>query len=248
MWEQSLNANWHIPYVGGLCEGYVEGAWGQATLPTPTHLTTSGVYANAVSAVNPGETAKWDNNPGNANHPGELPPAGLTVPIYFSLGSTKAGHTAIALSDGRIATSALPGYHAEGFIYPSLQAMIADYAKYNGGCTYLGWSEQVGNVRVVKRKENEMITIQQVDRVLKMGLRREPTAGELNNPAYQSDPGLLIDTVWNNGGAQSYAALSASTPVVASAPAPVETLSAADRAAMSTAAQSIVDTLKKTNA
>lgn len=52
--------------------------------------------------------------------------------------------------------------------------------------------------------ERRKLTPSQVDKVLKMGLRREPTAAELNNPDYQNNPGLLIDTVWNNGGEMLY--------------------------------------------
>jgi hypothetical protein len=168
MYRQILDANWRIPYVGTWCEGYVEGCWGQATLPTINNQRTSGVYGNAVSPVNPGETGKWVANPGNGNHPGELPPAGVTVPVYFSLGSTRAGHTAVALSDEQIACSAQPGFHEQGFIYPNLQSMIDDYAKYNNGCTYLGWSEYVGNIKVVELinqggEEMTAITPAQVD-------------------------------------------------------------------------------------
>lgn len=53
-------------------------------------------------------------------------------------------------------------------------------------------------------KEDDMITPTQVDKALKMGLQREPTEAELNNQGYQQDPGLLIDTLWNNGGKATY--------------------------------------------
>lgn len=191
-YQQLVTPNTNIPYVGGFCEGFVEGTVGQATLPTLTHQTMSGVYSTASNA--------WANLPGK--HPGEQPPSGVTVPVYFSLGSTPAGHVAISLPDGRVASSTQSGFHTTAYIHPSLTDLINTYAKYNNGCTYLGWSEYIGKLQVVK--EGDMpLTDAQVDKVLKMGLRREPTAAELQNPEFH-DAGLLIDTVWNNGGEQSF--------------------------------------------
>jgi hypothetical protein len=140
-YTQTHDANWRIPYVGGWCEGYVEGAWGQATLPTPSNQTTSGTWRSAM--------AKWNANPGGGNHPNELPPVGRTVPVYFSLGSTSNGHTAISLDDGSVASSTQAGFHTQGYIHPNLQNLKDVYGKYNNGCTYLGWSEVVGTIRVV---------------------------------------------------------------------------------------------------
>lgn len=141
MWNQVKDANWRIPYVGGWCEGYVEGAWGVATLPTINNQTTEGVYGSAM--------AKWNANPGNGNHPGEQPPIGKTVAVYFSLGSTPDGHTAISLDDGTVASSTQAGFHTQGYLHPNLQAMMDMYGQYNNGCTYLGWSEYVGNTQVL---------------------------------------------------------------------------------------------------
>ena len=137
-YTQLRDAIWKIPYVGGLCLKYVEDAF-----------RTDHPYNDAVSPVEPGQTGAWDSNYGGGNHPGELPPKGVTVPIYFSLGSTPAGHVAISLSDGTVASSTQSGKHTQGFIHPNLQNLIDVYAKYNDGCTYLGWSEYVGTVRVV---------------------------------------------------------------------------------------------------
>ena len=61
--------------------------------------------------------------------------------------------------------------------------------------------------RYTKERGTEMpLTAQQQDKLLKMGLMREPTQAELNNPTWASNPGLLIDTVWNNGGGINYQA------------------------------------------
>lgn len=154
-WKQLRDADWKIPYVGGWCEGFVEGSWGQATLPAVNNQITYGKYASAI--------AKWNANPGNGNHPGELPPEGVTVPVYFSLGSTSFGHTADSLSDGMVASSTQGGFHTQGYIHPNLQNLIDVYAKYNKGCTYLGWSEYVGDVQVVEWV-NPNATTDQVNR------------------------------------------------------------------------------------
>lgn len=148
-YTQLITPNYNIPYVGGLCEGFSEGTVGQASLPTPQNPMTYGVWNNAVHPVNPGETGAWDQNYGNGNHPNELPPPGLRVPVFFELGSTPAGHVALMLEDGRVACSAQAGYHSTPYIYPNLDALIEDYAKANGGCTYLGWSEYIGKLKIV---------------------------------------------------------------------------------------------------
>lgn len=57
------------------------------------------------------------------------------------------------------------------------------------------------------KKEDNVLTHQQVDHLLKMGLRREPTAEELNNQKYHENAGLLVDTLWNNGGEAFYKSL-----------------------------------------
>jgi hypothetical protein len=130
-YTQLRDANWKLPYVGGWCLKYVQDAFG-----------TDHPYASAIDA--------WNANFGGGNHPGEVPPSGKTVAVYFSLGNVPAGHVAISLDDGTVASSTQGGSHSEGFIHPNLQNLIDIYAKYNGGCTYLGWSEYVGSVQVVR--------------------------------------------------------------------------------------------------
>jgi len=141
MWNQAQDANWRVPYIGGWCEGYVEMAWGIATM-NDAHTETYGKYGSAIE--------KWNANPGNGNHPGELPPVGKTVAVYFSLGNVWQGHTAISLDDGSVASSTQAGFHTQGFIHPNLQNLINIYGQYNGGCTYLGWSEYVGTTHVLQ--------------------------------------------------------------------------------------------------
>jgi len=182
--EQVYTPNPYIPYVGGWCAGYVEGTAKQATIPTPKNPTTSGVWNNAVAPVNPGETAAWAANYMNGNHPGELPPKGFIVPVFFSLGSTPAGHEALMLEDGRVASSSLEGYHTAPYIYPNLNALIADYAKYNNGCTYLGWSEYIGKQQVVR---SNMITDATKVYYLRKGIYAE------DKPVSDTDPDVGKD-------------------------------------------------------
>lgn len=48
------------------------------------------------------------------------------------------------------------------------------------------------------------LTPGQIDKLIKMSLNREPTAEELGNQDYANNPGLAIDTFWENGGKQNY--------------------------------------------
>lgn len=152
MYNQLITPNYNIPYVGGLCEGFVEGTVGQASAPYLVNgqWTTKGVWRNAVGPVNPGETAAWQQNYGNGNHPGETPPQGVHVPVFFSLGSTPAGHVALQLADGRVASSTQSDWHPTAYIHPNIDDLIRVYAKANGGCTYLGWSEYIGKSKIVE--------------------------------------------------------------------------------------------------
>lgn len=150
--EQLITPNYNIAYTGGECERFVEnttgqqGVWGAAVHPIPSQ----GIYTGA-----------WDENYGGGNHPGELSPTGFYVAVYFELGSTPAGHVAIMLPDGRVASSTQSGYHTTAYIHPNLQDLIDIYAKYNDGCTYLGWSEYIGKLQVVKGEN--MPTISQAE-------------------------------------------------------------------------------------
>ena len=127
-WIQLRDANMTVGYTGGWCLKYVQDAFA-TDHPFPT------------------ATAAW--NAYRGNHPNERPPLGITVPVFFWLGNEPAGHVAIRLDDGFVASSTLAGYHARPYFHPNLDNLIAMYAPYNGGCGYLGWSEYVGGVKVV---------------------------------------------------------------------------------------------------
>lgn len=131
-WQQIITPNLTISYTGGWCLQAVQNAFG-----------TAHPYSSAMQDWLSGEN-------GHGNHDGELPPAGVYVPVYFSLGDEPRGHIAISMPNGWVASSTLPGVNKGLYIHPSLAALISMYAKYNEGCHYLGWSEGVGNEAVVQ--------------------------------------------------------------------------------------------------
>jgi hypothetical protein len=127
--EQLKTPNLNITYTGGMCLKAIEDAFGTA------HL-----YPTA--------SASWAANEGN--HPNENPPTGVYVPIYFSLWKVPAGHIAISLPDGRVASSTQEGVHQGLYIHPNMKDLIMMYAKANGGCAYLGWSERLAGTPIVQ--------------------------------------------------------------------------------------------------
>lgn len=73
---------------------------------------------------------------------------------------TQQGDVAISCPDGSVAAAALPGVNKPLFKYPSLQSYIDDYAKNNGGATYLGYGEYIGTIKVIGE---DMATNKQID-------------------------------------------------------------------------------------
>lgn len=153
MYKQLKDATMKIGYVGGWCLKFVQDAFG-----------TDHPYPTAI--------AEWDAT-SPYNHT-DRPPAGVTVPVFFSLGNVPAGHVAISLNDGFIASSTQAGTHATPYFHKNLDDLIAVYGKYNGGATYLGWSEMVGSVRVVE-PVNPNATREEVIQAYKDILDRDPT-------------------------------------------------------------------------
>lgn len=145
-WIQVKDANIGITYTGGYCLKAVADAFGtQHKYPTAA--------ADWQSGEHNGDTSQ-------GNHDGQLPPNGVKVPIYLKLTNVPAGDVAISLGDGRVASAAQSGTHNGLYIYSSIQAYINDYSRYNGGATYLGWSEGTENTRVVSYQAD--ITTQDV--------------------------------------------------------------------------------------
>jgi hypothetical protein len=139
-WIQLKDADMTVGYTGGWCLKYVQDAFG-----------TDHPFPSAIDS--------WNGNVGNGNHPGEVPPMVMTVPVYLSLGNVPAGHVAIRLDDGGVASSSYAGYHPTPHFYSNLDGLINDYATYNGGANYLGWSEYVGTVKVVGWQDEHQQTV-----------------------------------------------------------------------------------------
>lgn len=194
MYEQVIAPEYPFPYVGGWCEGFVGGSFGQSTPPKQDaygNWYTTGPYPSAMSA--------WNANVGGGNHPNEQPPAGVYAPVYFTLGNVPAGHVAYTRPDGTVVSSTQGGYHSAGFIHPNLQHLIDTYsnpAYGNGKCTYLGWKEFVGNARVIKKKEDNAVipTRQEVeDSFAAFGDTAPKNATQLNYYTGQDSSVLLKD-------------------------------------------------------
>lgn len=191
-YTQTRDANWQVPYVGGWCLKYVQDAFG-----------TDHPYPTAIAA--------WNANYGGGNHPGELPPAGKTVAVYFLLGNVPAGHVAISLDDGSVASSTQPGSHAEGFIHPNLQNLIDVYGKYNGGCSYIGWSEYVGTVQVVKpviqptpQGGDDMIDQDTLNKLFNAILGRNPDDGAVSHYVGHFATSFVVSDLLASGEHQQY--------------------------------------------
>lgn len=126
---------------------------------------TQAVFAAPVKYATAREA--WDNQVGR--HAGELPPRGVSVPIWLdhwgSYGRPAKwgnfGHVATSLPDGRVLTSPLLTKHLNRWdqvkgemvgsaIYPSIQALQKDIG---GSPTYLGWSEYMNGKQVVSWEE-----------------------------------------------------------------------------------------------
>lgn len=191
MFKQLVTPNLNTPYIGGYCEGFVEMTIGQATMHKDIrgNYYTTGVYPTAIG--NRLGLSAWDAQP--VKHTG-LPPKGLSVPVYLSLGSTPDGHVAWSLADGRVASSSLPGYNTAPFFYPNLNALIADYAEYNNGATYLGWGEQVGKIQVIK--EDKMIDRGRAIRLLR--LTRRGTTEKQITALIGQDETVWLDSVYKS--------------------------------------------------
>jgi len=185
-YKQLVDANMKTPYIGGWCQGFVGMTWGQSRM-NDQHTETYGMYPSAMAA--------WNAEP---NQHYDLPPVGKTVPVYFSLGTEPAGHVAVSLDDGKIASSTQGGYHTKPFFHPNLQDMINTYAKYNGGCKYLGWGEHVGTLRVIKPEGDDMVTTkEQLDRLYLAVLTRPRGAGEGEDVYLGKDSGWVFDDLYN---------------------------------------------------
>lgn len=99
------------------------------------------------------------------------------------------------------------GAFPEGHIAISLggNAVFEENADPDGSPAHVFNNRSATYLLGALRKGGDMpLTDGQLDRLIKGMLGREPTQEELANPDYHANPGLAIETFWNNGGQQRY--------------------------------------------
>lgn len=133
------------------------------------------------------------------NNPGDLIPDGF---VKITDGSIKKGD--FVIYDQRV-----------GSPFGHIDVAMADGTRSN----YLGADSNWGhNLTVHEVQHNDVynnyilgslrlkggimpqLSSGDIDKVIKMGLHRQPTAEELGNQNYANNAALLIETIWNNGG------------------------------------------------
>ena len=137
------------PTVEGISAIVMAMTYSQLVLPNPDIPCQPGWCLQYVRQtfgapiVEPTATAGWNN--AEFKHTDTDFPAGCYVPVWFSLATEPAGHVALMCPDGSVYStsdnSTVPHHH------PSLDDLIAYY--WRNPLTYLGWSEDISNVRVV---------------------------------------------------------------------------------------------------
>lgn len=131
--KQLVYPKTNIPYTGGWCLAAVE-----------TAFNTPHLYGSATEAWAKAKLKHTDR------------PSKISVPIYFSMDSEPNGHIAIHLSDGMVASTSQSGTHVGLYIHPSIDSMIEYYRPYHPTIKYLGWSEDLAGITLVK--EESMLT------------------------------------------------------------------------------------------
>lgn len=130
MWNQLVNFNYDITYVGGWCLAAVQDGYNSL------HW-----FATALK--------QWEAEP---NKHYDRPPSGIDVPVYFSIDGNAAGHIAVLMKNGKVASSSYAGTHRPMALHNGIDGLIKDYAA--GGVTlkYLGWGEHCANLKVIEEK------------------------------------------------------------------------------------------------
>jgi hypothetical protein len=133
---QLVQPNPSIPCKPGWCLKYVRETFG-------------------APSVEPSATAGWEN--ADFKHWDKNFPDAW-VPLWFSLDTTPLGHVVLRSPRGIIySTSSLAN---TPYVHPNLEHLMNYYAYYKMNLTYLGWSEDISNVRVVKP---DTISVQSVE-------------------------------------------------------------------------------------
>lgn len=131
MFVQALTPTPVIPSTPGWCLQYVRESYG----------ITPGVYPTAY--------AGWLASP--SKHRDMDFPAGVAVPLWFAMAGVPAGHVVLRLADGTIfstteAEADRPTRH------PNLDHLMGVYARAGLPLTYLGWTEDIENTRIIVKQ------------------------------------------------------------------------------------------------
>lgn len=124
-------------------------------------------------------------------------PSNPNVQQYFDTVSSPQG------GDIGVMGAKYGGGEGHIFIYTSPTTILEQNGR--SSLTVTTGSAYTDIIAILRVKGEDMaLSPGDIDKIIKMGLHREPTAEELGNQAYANDPSLLINTVWNNGGEQLY--------------------------------------------
>lgn len=124
--KQLIQPNPDIPCKPGWCLAYVNEAF-----------SVDKRYGRAIDA--------WDAS--DTKHKDHDYPAGVWLPVWFTLANEPAGHVALRAPDGSVYSTSdltnVPHHH------PSLEHLESYYAYYGMPLSYLGWTEDVEGTPVV---------------------------------------------------------------------------------------------------
>jgi hypothetical protein len=130
MYKQITLSDWYnTPYTGGWCLKYVADAFGQ-----PYSVT----YPTAISAFHNAQRKHL-----------ERPPLGIEVPVFFYMREESAGHVAIQLTDGKVASSSEDGYHSHPYLHNSIDDLIAYYSSVYD-IDYAGFTEDLQEKEIIR--------------------------------------------------------------------------------------------------
>lgn len=132
---QVITPNPEVPCTPRWCLTYVDHAF---------NLKAHGKTKNYLTALDAWGASKSQHRDRNF-------PANRWVPVWFTLKNEPAGHVAILAPDGAVWSSSHPTSNQ-----PVRHASLDDIIKYYGtlGLTFIGWTEDVGGVAVIKEGED----------------------------------------------------------------------------------------------
>lgn len=157
-WTQIVKPNVEINENAGWCLQYARRAFGADAVETSA-------WAGWMSTEHPHEDRNW--------------PSGVAVPVWFDWtgdvgsGRFRYGHVAVRTADGKIWSSPLSGYGRAWF--NSVDDLVRAFG---GGMRYVGWSEDISDVRVVKKGTEVIGNKNHVEILFRQFFGRSATATE----------------------------------------------------------------------